>query len=397
MTSRPPLLLDELERRIVAALQIDPRASWSQLSSAVGVSETTVLRRVQRMREAGQLIVTAAPDPLRCGLGQPAMVYFRTVPGHSAELAHQLARRPDVRYVALLAGVRDVMCELIARDHDHLTQVITKELPGAGSVLSSTTAVVLRQFKTDDEWSTTLLDEHTAAGRPKRPGRAAPTARVRNQTLDELDTRLVAALSADGRRTYADLSQELELSETAVARRIVALRKAKRVSFLAMVDPVALGFDLDVIVHLRTEPARLASAAAALAGTKEARYVSATTGMNDLICNSIFADTDELYDFVTGTVGTIRGITDVDVDVVLESVKRQYRYPLFTADVPVLEPAGTPQLIRAPRAGAAPLLPRPARPPAPDKTAGPPKATASARPAAPARASQPAQKVQAKS
>ena len=99
--------------------------------------------------------------------------------------------------------------------------------------------------------------------------------------LDEIDTRLLEVLSVDGRRTYSDLSHDLQLSETAVARRVSALTAENWVYFLAMVDPVVPS-----------------------SGT---------------------------LTIVTRTIGGIRGILVFDVDVVLESVKREYRYPLFTA------------------------------------------------------------------
>ncbi len=45
-----------------------------------------------------------------------------------------------------------------------------------------------------------------------------------------------------------------------------------------MVDPAALGFELEVLIHLRVELADLEAVAVALAATAEVRYVSATTG-----------------------------------------------------------------------------------------------------------------------
>jgi DNA-binding Lrp family transcriptional regulator len=327
-------VLNELDRRIVAALQADPRASWSKLSGAVGVSETTVLRRVNRMREARLLLVTAVPDPLRCGLGQPVHVYFRTVPTRGRELALQLAERGDVRYVSLVAGTHDVMCELIVPDQRYLTRLVQTELPGAGAVISSTTAVVLKQFKTEDQWSGPLLDGSDGAvskpdnGAP-RSGSAARHRRRKSEPLDDLDTRLLTALRADGRRSYADLSHDLGLSETAVARRIAALRADDRIDFLAMVDPAALGFELEVIMHVRVEPARIESAAKAFAATRQVRYVSATTGVGDLTCDAVFRDADDLFEFITHTVGKMRGVISLDTDLVLEAVKRAYYYPLF--------------------------------------------------------------------
>ena len=328
--TRSSAALDDLDRRIVAAVQADPRASWSKLSAAVGVSETTVLRRVGRMREANLLIVTAVPDPLRCGLGQPVHVYFRTAPTRGHELAAQLADRPDVRYLSLLAGTHDVMCELIMPDKSDLERLVTTDLPGAGAVMTSSTAVVLKQFKTEDQWSEPLLDPEPAVTSPDSAASdGARRKRRRAEPLDEVDVRLIAALREDGRRSFADLSTDLGLSETAVARRIAALRADARIDFVAMVDPSALGFELEVIMHVHVEPARLEATAKAFAATRPVRYVAATTGVGDLTCDAVFRDADDLFTFTTETVGKMRGVHSVDTELVLKAVKRAYYYPLF--------------------------------------------------------------------
>lgn len=326
-----PIRLDEVDRRIVAALQADPRGSWSQLAGVVGVSETTVLRRAQRLRETGALIVVAAPDPLRCGFGQPVLLQFRTVPGEAARLGRYLAERQDVRYVSLLTGRMDVMCELVAPDQRYLSHVLTFDLPQTGWVRSSTTDVVLKRFKTKDQWSRELLAPRAhPVGEPEPPASTVDRA----NPLDDMDNRLLAALRQDGRRSYADLSHDLGLSETAIARRVTALASSNRLYFVAMVDPRALGFEFEVMVHLRVEPSAIESIAGSLASRSEVRYVSATTGHSDLTCDAIFRDTEALYEFVTHTVGSMRGVRDIEVDVVLESLKREYRYPLFRPESP---------------------------------------------------------------
>jgi DNA-binding Lrp family transcriptional regulator len=332
---RPATRLDQVDRRIVAALQTDPRASWAQLGVVVGVAETTVLRRVQRMREHGVLEVVAAPDPLHCGFGQPVLLQFRTVPGKAADLARYLAERADSRFVALVTGRSDVLCELVAPDRHYLSQFLTEEVPTTGTVLGTTTDIVLRTFKTSDQWSRTLLDPDAAAAPPKpRPVSAPPVSGPLDKTskLDKIDMRLLAALGADGRRSYADLSAELGLSETAIARRVTALTASNRLYFVAMVDSAALGFELEVMVRLRVELAVLESVASALAGMPEVRYISATTGYSDLAFEGIFQDTGALYNFVTHTLGALPGIREVELDVLLDIIKRAYRYPLFAGD-----------------------------------------------------------------
>src|SRR5690625_4667174 len=67
-------VLDDPDRRIVAALQISPRASWQQIATGLGVSESTVSRRAKRLLRDGSVHVAAIPDPLRCGIGFPVLV-----------------------------------------------------------------------------------------------------------------------------------------------------------------------------------------------------------------------------------------------------------------------------------------------------------------------------------
>jgi DNA-binding Lrp family transcriptional regulator len=279
---------------------------------------------VQRLRDSGRLIVIAVPDPLRCGMGQPVIVWFRTVPGAAPQFAHELAARPDVRYVALLAGGHDLLAEIIVPDQRYLQKVVMEELPNGGSVQQSSTALVLKRFKTRDQWSGAVLDGTTDWGEP-----TTVASHRSGVPLDEVDSRIVAALRVDGRRGYSDIATTLGLSETTVARRMAALTADQRLNFIAMVDPVALGFRLEAIINFRVEPAAIEATATRLVGSPQVRYLAATTGTSDLTCDGVFKDTDDLYDFLNDTVAGIRGIVGARVDVVLEAVKREYHYPLF--------------------------------------------------------------------
>jgi Lrp/AsnC family leucine-responsive transcriptional regulator len=77
-------------------------------------------------------------------------------------------------------------------------------------------------------------------------GRAAP-----ETDLDQVDRRLLVALSRDGRRTAADLGKELGLSRQAVAERIRALERRGVIrGYRADVDPAALGLGVRAQVRI---------------------------------------------------------------------------------------------------------------------------------------------------
>jgi DNA-binding Lrp family transcriptional regulator len=83
--------------------------------------------------------------------------------------------------------------------------------------------------------------------------------------LDQIDQRIIAALSADARVSFADIGQEVSLSAPAVKRRVDRLRAAKVIKgFTAVVDQAALGWTTEAFVELyctgRTTPGQIASA-----------------------------------------------------------------------------------------------------------------------------------------
>jgi DNA-binding Lrp family transcriptional regulator len=85
--------------------------------------------------------------------------------------------------------------------------------------------------------------------------------------LDELDTRIVAALVKDARATYADVGAQIGLSAPAVKRRVDRLRASGAITgFSAQVDPAALGWTTEAYVELfcrgKTSPADIAAAVA---------------------------------------------------------------------------------------------------------------------------------------
>ena len=83
--------------------------------------------------------------------------------------------------------------------------------------------------------------------------------------LDETDQRIIAALTADARASYADIGAEVALSAPAVKRRVDRLRATGVIKgFTVVVDPAAVGWTTEAFVELfctgRTTPAQIAAA-----------------------------------------------------------------------------------------------------------------------------------------
>lgn len=73
--------------------------------------------------------------------------------------------------------------------------------------------------------------------------------------VDDIDRRILALLTEDGRRSFDDIARQVTLSAPAVKRRVDRLRKNGTLQgFTAVVDPEALGYGTEALVELFYAP-----------------------------------------------------------------------------------------------------------------------------------------------
>ena len=127
--------LDEMDRKILAELQIDASQSLDEIARKVGSSKTPVWNRIKRMREEKVIIrQTAILDPDALGLEACFFVLIRTSE-HEAEWQRRflqaLLDRPEVLEAHRLAGDIDYILKVRvrnARAYDTFYQALISEV-----------------------------------------------------------------------------------------------------------------------------------------------------------------------------------------------------------------------------------------------------------------------------
>ena len=105
--------LDVVDRQIIHALAIEPRASFRTLAAVTGVSDQTAARRYRRLTESAGLRVLAAVNGSKTGWVD-WLVRLQVTPGSADTIADALARRPDTRWVRLDSGGAEILWVLQA-------------------------------------------------------------------------------------------------------------------------------------------------------------------------------------------------------------------------------------------------------------------------------------------
>jgi len=148
--ARPPRewpTLDDIDLGIIRLLQENGRASNTEISRALSVSEATVRNRVARLLDNGVMTITAVPTPEAFGLNLATIIGLRVALDRLGDVTQALNREPETRFIVVSTGRYDLMTEAYFRDRDHLHDFLTERvgpLPGVHHVEAS---VILRTSK----------------------------------------------------------------------------------------------------------------------------------------------------------------------------------------------------------------------------------------------------------
>jgi Lrp/AsnC family leucine-responsive transcriptional regulator len=152
------LLLDDVNRRLLAFLTEDPRLSMSELARRIGMSAPAVRERVARLEQAGVIRGYRLDiDPAAVGLPVAAWVRIRPGPGQLPKVAALAARVPQVSECHRISGEDCFLLKVHVATIEALEEVLDRFLLHG----QTTSSFIV---------STPVAPRPPAPGPPPRPG-----------------------------------------------------------------------------------------------------------------------------------------------------------------------------------------------------------------------------------
>ena len=318
--------LDTIDRQIIHILTIEPRASLRALAEVTGISDQTAARRYRRLSECAGLRVLGVIDGTSLGWVD-WFLRLQTTPGSADSIADALARRPDTSWVHLASGGTEVSCTLEARSPEQRDALLLRGLPGSRRVAQISAHSILHNF-TPGPWqgvsqalSTAQLAKLAGLASPAQLP-PAPLAPQDEPLLAPQDEPLLAELARDGRASHAALAAAIHWHESTVRRRMEELRRAGLLYFEIDIENRVFGMNAQATLWLSVEPGRLDETGRALAAHREIPFAAATTGPTNLLASAVFRDTQHLYEYLTGELAALPGVSSVQTAPIIRTLKR---------------------------------------------------------------------------
>lgn len=137
------MLLDALDRQLIALLQADARQSTADLARKLAVARTTVLARLVRLERQGVIVgYTVRLGQDEGDRGVEAYVGISTEPKSARDVTQRLATLPELRQLCSVSGEFDYLALLRAESTARLDALLD-EIGAIDGVRKTTTSVVL--------------------------------------------------------------------------------------------------------------------------------------------------------------------------------------------------------------------------------------------------------------
>ncbi|MTD56742.1 Lrp/AsnC family transcriptional regulator [Amycolatopsis pithecellobii] len=161
--------MDALDRKIIAALRENGRATYAELGRTIGLSASSVHERVGKLEAAG--VITgyhAVVNPSTVGLGVTALVGIQpTDTAENDELAEALAGLAEVESCYAVAGDEAFVVKVRVSTVDDLELTLGRLRRITGVARTRTTVVLSTRF--EGRPNNSELDDEATGGTGARP------------------------------------------------------------------------------------------------------------------------------------------------------------------------------------------------------------------------------------
>lgn len=147
----PKTRIDDIDRKIIDALQIDGRMTAQQLADKVGLSASPCARRVRLMEDMGVISSYTAvidQDLVDLPISVFASIKLERQRENELELFNAaIARWPEVVDCYLMTGQRDYLLRVVVRDLHAYERFLKEKLTRLDGVASIESSFALVQIK----------------------------------------------------------------------------------------------------------------------------------------------------------------------------------------------------------------------------------------------------------
>jgi len=325
-----PINLDNLDKDIIRLLQESPQRTNSNIAEITNVSESTVKNRISRLEKNGILKTYAVLNPTKFGYKGRFSVGIQVAPGRRHSIVKQLQNIKEIVFIGHTIGRFDVIVDIRLKDPEQLLELIidiVKGIPG----ITSTESLYLLDIKRDYyDWKLPGgVLENKSSGSTGLVSNWTDKKEVHSEIqIDETDYKIISMLQKNGRITNAEIARTINVSKPTIRNRLDRLINNHVLKIVAVLNPKAAGYKIDVYIDIKVAPLDLETVCEALLDRNEVVYLAYLSGSYDIVIELLLKSNDDLFSFVLDVLEQIPGVTRYEILHLVKTEMMEYEWKI---------------------------------------------------------------------
>ncbi len=311
------IVLDDLDQRLIHAVQVSPRATWTALAPVVGADPVTLSRRWRRLIESGVVYVTSYGDGVGVG-GMLVLIEIDCSPGETLAVAAELAQDREAATIDLTAGGRDILLTVGFTDAAALADWTLERIRGIAGIRAMRTHLVSESVRDARDWRLRAL---TAAEVSRLEALDTPAPAIPVRLNAEQRRRLRAELAKDGRIGSTQLAKRVGVAPRRVRDAISQMRSSGRLAIRVDIARDQTPWPIYAWYFLRVPAAMVERIGSQLGRMDEVRLVVNTVGEYNVIMAVWLRTLQDVSRLEAMIEERLPGASIADRSVVLRTVK----------------------------------------------------------------------------
>jgi DNA-binding Lrp family transcriptional regulator len=305
-------MIDNINRKIIAALKINGRYSYTGLAKDLGINVATVTKRIDKMIQEDVISIRAVLNPFKLGYNAHALIAVDVDLTKVDQVCSQFVNNHNISLVVATFGRFDVIFLADYPTWEMLQDYITKELPKVVGINKIDAFPIIENKKIFNP----LFKHDTGISKPA--------------SIDQTDQTIIEELEKNGRLNYAELAAELEISVATVSRRVARLQEEEIIKISAIRNPAKLGYLANAYIVIRADLNKVNDICAELGGYPEVHLIMTLMSGFEILLGIHLQSPEKLYKFILEKIAKIEGVSNIETFICAEIKKRSY--PLFELD-----------------------------------------------------------------
>lgn len=139
--------LDRTDWQILSILMTEYPITNVEIASRLGVSESTIRRRIDALTQAGVLEFVPLMLPEKVGLTTQAIIGLDVALPYIEQVQQELISSPQVKYLAYVTGRYDLIMTAYFSSEDELFDFLTRRLSEIDGIRNAETLKALKVIK----------------------------------------------------------------------------------------------------------------------------------------------------------------------------------------------------------------------------------------------------------